>query len=191
VPRQVFCFVDFLGSVAYNNARGEQAPASTRKAVRFIKEYFPHHYREYANLLVAMWRHGTVHGFLPYKYYALQGRRKITVRWSSNNDFKPHNRAVNLKLFDVQGDPNSVCLAINICELADDLFAALDKIIRRIDRDPSFERACVRRLNRVLKPRYIKAKGLRVAGKAEIEAQILAAPGSTSGLLRGDQVEWY
>jgi hypothetical protein len=191
VPRQVFCYVDFLGSVAYNKTKGERSPASTRKAVRFIREFFPAEYSDRANLLVAMWRHGTVHGVFPYSYYARAGGRKVTVHWSSNNNWAEHNQAVNLKFFDVEGDPEAVCLSVNTCALADDLMTAFDGLVARMEAKPAFGRACLRRLNSVLETRFVEAKGLQLAGRREVEAQILAAPSHTEGILRGDQVDWY
>lgn len=62
-PRQVFCYVDHLGFIAFGGQ-------STPRSVRFIREYFPAQYGRFAALLHAMWRHGTVHQLKPYSYKA-------------------------------------------------------------------------------------------------------------------------
>lgn len=192
VPRQVFCFVDYLGSVAYNNLKRESQQATTRKAIRFIKEFFPSAYSDKAELLVAMWRHGTVHALVPYIYYTLSGNRKKLVKWSTNNDWTEHNRAVHLQFFDIEGDPDSICLSINVCELADDLLLSLDALLDRMRANPAFGRGCISRLNRIHSHVYVDRKGLRLSAKAQVKSQMLAAVGLTAGVIRGgDQVEWY
>lgn len=191
IPRQVFCFVDFLGAVAYNNRRDDHNLSQTWKAVRFIEEFFPAEYAPYSNLLVAMWRHGTVHNFLPYTYYALRGRTRVVVEWSSNNGLEEHNRKVNLKLLDTDRGKNVVCLAVNVCQLADDLLVAFDNFVAKMDKRPAFKNGCVRRHKRAVRPRYIGSKRAHIAGKRDIAQQILAAQRATTGRLRGDQVEWY
>jgi hypothetical protein len=192
VPRQVFCFVDFLGAVTYNNdASRREKGASTRKAVLFINEFFPRDYTPFSNLMVAMWRHGTVHNFIPFTYYAMRGNQKVTVKWTSNNSNAKHNRAVNLKMFDTESGKNTVCLSVNTCQLADDLLYALDALIARMERDDSFRRGCLRRLERSLRARNCMTMRMGNAAKNVIKKQILGGPISTKGILRGDQVEWY
>jgi hypothetical protein len=192
VPRQVFCFVDFLGAVSYNNdPLRRESGASTRKAVRFIDEFFPRCYKPFSNLIVAMWRHGTVHNFIPFSYYAMKGNRKVTVKWTSNNSNAQHNRAVNLGIFDSEYDTNTVCLSVNTCQLADDLLYALDALITRMEKNSSFRRGCLRRLQRSLETRSYKTIRLGNAGKNTIRDQIFRASTSSKGILRGDQVEWY
>ena len=192
VPRQVFCFVDFLGAVAYNNdpSRGEDG-ASTRKAVRFINEFFPRDYSSFSSLMVAMWRHGTVHNFIPFTYYAMRGNQKVTVEWTSNNSNAMHNRAVNLKMLDTESGKNTVCLSVNTCQLADDLLYALNALIARMEREDSFRRGCLRRLERSLRARDCMKMRMGNAAKDVIRKQILEGPISTKGILRGDQVQWY
>jgi len=135
VPREVFCLVDFLGSISYNNdPQKREDGASTRKAVRFIKEFFPKHYEQYANLLVAIWRHGTVHNFVPSIFYVLQGNRKTILKWTSNRSNANQNRIVNMNTFNKKDSADTIYLSINICQLADDLLSAFDKFIQKIDK---------------------------------------------------------
>ncbi len=204
IPRQVFCVVDFLGGVAYNNIKGEPKLTSTRKAVRFINDFFPMHYRPYSNLMVAMWRHGTVHSFCPFTYYTMSGNKKTTVTWSSNNSSEDWNRAVNIRLLDTETD-GTVRMAVNIIQLATDLLIAFDKLIERMETKAAFGRACIRRINCLLAPvncmmpRIVKrkrGKGTRNrnTGHKTLEAirdQILKAARSTDGIERNGQVTWY
>lgn len=152
IPRQVFCIIDFLGSIAYNNdPQRREDGASTRKSVKFIKEFFPQHYKPYANLIVAIWRHGTVHNFIPSTYFVMQGNRKTKIEWTSNRSNEIHNRVVNMKTFDKKGATDTIYLSINICQLGDDLLNAFDKFIKKIDNKLSFKSGCLRRLKRTLK----------------------------------------
>jgi len=201
IPRQVFCIVDFLGGVAYNNRKSEPRLTSTRKAVRFIKDFFPVHYRSFPDLIVAMWRHGTVHGFRPLVYYTYSGNKRITVKWSSNNGDEDWNRAVNIRLLDTNTE-GTVLMAVNISQLAADLLAAFDKLTARIEKDQAFGRACVRRMNRLLSPVNCKTarthKRKRDRGKLStykkkdvMRDQILKTASLTKGILRESKVTWY
>jgi len=194
VPRQVFCMVDFLGSISYNNdPRRREGGASTRKAVKFIKEFFPKHYKPYANLLVALWRHGTVHNFVPSVYFVMQGNRKTIVKLTSNRSNEEHNRIVNMKTFNKKGATDTIYLSINICQLGDDLLNAFDKFVQKIDKNSSFKNGCLRRLKRTLSMRNCMT--LSRTGKAdkdELRNQILLAKDTTKGEIDDNiQVKWY
>jgi hypothetical protein len=193
IPREVFCLVDFLGSIAYNNIaqKGEDG-ASTRKAVLFVKEFFPAPYRPYANLLIAMWRHGTVHHFTPFVYYVTEDDKKVVVQWSSNRSDAKHNRAVNMRTVRKEACGGVTCLCINTCQLAEDLLGAFDKFVEKMEHDCSFKDDCLRRLKDALRKRNCMT--LPKVGKAEkneIRKQILLARASTEGTMRtGGQVDW-
>lgn len=194
VPRQVFCLIDFLGSIAYNNdPKKREDEASTRKAVKFIKEFFPKHYKPYANLLVALWRHGTVHNFVPSVYFVMQGNQKTIVNWTSNRSDEKHNRVVNMKTFNKKGSEDTIYLSTNICQLGDDLLSAFDKFIQRIENKSSFKNGCLRRLKRALSMKNCMT--LSRTGKAEkieLKNQILLAKDSTEGEVDDNlQVTWY
>ena len=75
VPREVFCYVDFLGHIAFGKD-------NTESAVAFIRSYFPPVYHDCAVLIYSMWRHGTVHEYKPKAFYASfpgQSPRRINV----------------------------------------------------------------------------------------------------------------
>lgn len=194
IPRQVFCYVDFLGAIAYNNIRRfNENGASTRKAVRFIKEFFPTQYSSYANLLIFMWRHGTVHHFKPSSFYTFKGNRKIYMKWTSNRSDASHNREVNMNTFKKRGNDNWVCLSVNICQLADDLLYAFDNFIKKIETKQPFKNWCLRRINGTFK--MTNCMSLKKVGKSqrkEIRKQILYAHENISGILdKNNQVEWF
>lgn len=189
IPRDVFCVVDFLGAFAYENEPSEHG-ASSRKAVHFLEDYFPERYRAFAPLIVHMWRHGTVHNLQPLTYSASIDGTRVTITWSSNNGIEPHNRAVHLRLLAVGGDRDSVNLAMNVCELADDLLTALDRFIDAIEADASFGGPCLERMDSLQLPQDIDS--LTHSGrelKALLKQQIEDAQSSTSGTIRGTQVE--
>lgn len=167
--------------------------ASTRKGIRFIKEFFPKPYRRYANMLIAMWRHGTVHNFTPFEIYTMKGNKKILVKWTSNRNDEQHNRDVNMRIFDKKGNNDSIYLSLNICQLADDLLYAFDKFMGKMEMNQSFKNGCLRRLKRSLEMK--NCMSLKKAGKKqkeEIKKQILLAKESTAGVLDdNNQVEWY
>lgn len=194
VPREAFCMVDFLGSISYNNdPKKREDGASTRKAVRFIKEFFPKHYKPYANLLVAIWRHGTVHNFLPSVFYVMHGNQKIILEWTSNRSSEQHNRIVNMNTFNKKDSEDTIYLSINICQLADDLLCAFDKFIRKIEANSSFQNDCLRRLKRSFNMKNcMKLARTGTKEKNELRKQILLAKNSTKGKIDEDlQVEWY
>ena len=181
IPRQVFCYVDFLGSIAYNNIPSfNEDGASTRKAVRFIKEFFPKCYRSYANLLIAMWRHGTVHNFKPFVFYTVKGNKKLFVEWTSNRSDAQHNRVVNMCTYKKKGCDYVIILSVNICQLADDLLYAFDLFVDKMETNQSFMNGCIRRLKRSLEVRNcMSLKKIGKKQKDEIRKQILHARDST------------
>jgi len=194
IPRQVLCFVDFLGSIAYNNdPRRQEDGASTRKAVRFIKEFFPKQYKPYANLLIATWRYGTVHQFVPYKYYAMKGNRKVVLEWLSNRSDEEHNRRVNMKTFNKEGHKDVIFLSVNICQLADDLLSAFDEFIKKMEKNEFFKNGCLRRLGHTLAIKNcMTLSRVSTAAKEEIRRQIFLAMDSTEGKIdQNKQVFWY
>jgi len=149
IPREVFCYVDFLGHIALGKD-------NTESAVSFIRDYFPPSYRDYAALVYSMWRHGTVHEYKPKAYhanFASQSPKRINVAWLSNNDNTHVTRKAHLKFFPMEGKRGKIYLCINICQLVDDLIAGLDNFVKKLKSDSKLKRACQRRLNDVMKPK--------------------------------------
>ena len=169
IPRQVFCYIDYLGFIGF----GEKS--STRRAESFIKKYFPPNYHPFAELLYSMWRHGTVHQYEPKSYYIdLPSKRpkRISVKWLSNNSNKKINRKENMKIYSMQGRPNDLYLVVNICQLVDDLLFALDSLISRMKADKKYKAECEARLNQlggVEEYSRIERKESRDAVKKQIE----------------------
>jgi len=130
VPRQVFCYIDYLGYVAYGGKN-----KNTINAVNFIEEFFPGIYKDYAGLLYSMWRHGTVHQYEPKSYFAtFENSREmvVSVRWLSCNDSKQENRKEHMKFYSMENRNRDIILVINTCQLVDDLILALDKFIEKL-----------------------------------------------------------
>jgi len=143
IPREVFCYVDHLGELAVGGT------SSTARAVRFIRDFFPVRYHDWAELVYAMWRHGTVHAHKPYSYRApLPGSTTVVeVQWLSTNHNRPRERGVHLLAFPIHGHPNAVYLVMNVCQLAHDLLSAIDSLMTRLRSDPRLKSDCQNRLN--------------------------------------------
>ncbi|MDO8963429.1 MAG: hypothetical protein Q7W30_02940 [Coriobacteriia bacterium] len=191
VPREVFCMVDFLGAVAFEDDGSKtENGASSRKAAEFLKRYFPDSYEPFAPLLVHMWRHGTVHSFQPITYFTSIDGARATVTWTSNNGPEPHNRDVHLRLANRVGESGGVNLSVNICVLADDLVLALDAFVTKLEEDDALCEACLLRLDSLLEPREVESLPKTGAElKRLLGQQIREAGSSARGTLRGTQLE--
>lgn len=131
-PRQVFCYADHLGWLAFGDRE------STRRTVRFIREFFPPRYEPFAELVVAMWRHGTVHQLKPYSYrgpLAGGAAEEVEVRWLSTNHNRRRERAQHMLVFPVRNQQSRVFLVVNSCQLADDLVASVNRLIGALRED--------------------------------------------------------
>lgn len=168
-PRQVFCYIDYLGKIVYD------INSSTERAIKFLKEYFPNKYADYSELIYGMWRHGTVHEYKPKTFIAeFSGHRpkKIRIKWSSNNDNEEGNRKWNLTFFPMEGKKATLYLNINTCQLVDDLIWALDKFVTELKSNIDLFRNCKDRLknslqdeevsqNKIIKTRKIKDRTIQ------------------------------
>jgi hypothetical protein len=146
IPRLVFCYVDFLGQVAFSGG-------NTETGERFLKEFFPPNYRNYAELVYSMFRHGTVHEFFPKTFFVdLPGNRprRIRIKWLLNNTNKKGNRAANMKFFPMAGKNATIHCTINTCQIADDLLSAFDVFMQRLETNPTFRRESAFRLQHML-----------------------------------------
>jgi hypothetical protein len=192
IPRQVFCYIDILGAIAYRNNKNEDG-ASTRKAIRFLNEFFPKDYSNFSDILIAMWRHGTVHNFKPYEFYIQNGRKKLHLKWSSNRSNENHNRAVHMKTFRHEDSENYIYVSINICQLADDLLTSLENLISKIKANRSFYNGCQTRLNKLLEPRNcLKVTKVGKRKREVLRDQILSAKTSCKGIIKRDKnIQWY
>lgn len=193
IPRNVFCIVDFLGAIAFNNNTNNEIKnknkfASTRKSVRFINDFFPSCYKNYSHLIVSMWRHGTIHNLFPYSYFIRSGNKKLIISWTSNPTNKIHNRNVHMKTFDKENEENYIYLSFNTYQLAIDLKLAFEKFIKKIDKNPSFMRGCQRRLKRTRKfKNFGKLKEFK-----HIKKDFIYAHANTKGSIDNKlQVTWY
>ncbi|MBC8180301.1 hypothetical protein H8E88_04170 [candidate division KSB1 bacterium] len=181
VPMQVFCYIDFLGKIAFDDK------SNTKRAEKFIKKYFPKHYNDYAELLYSMWRHGMIHQFVPKSFFAkFDGLPKmISVRWLANKSNKKHNRKANMKFFSLIRDRNNLTLVINICQLVDDLIIALDNFINEAKEDDIKRLEFEKRLN--------KSIGIFEIRNDMIRNQLQLASDLCSGQIdeKGNIVNWY
>ena len=141
IPREVFCYVDFLGSVCYGlwkdkNAKKKQS-ATTEHAVKFIKEYFTNADPKYDNLgelIYTMWRHGTVHEYDPkVLIHTSQGH---LIGWLANKSPGEHNTACHLKCCKLEGSDDKYVMVLNLFELVKHLQFAIKALIREL-KNPS------------------------------------------------------
>jgi len=146
IPREVFCYADHLGYIAFGDKR------STNRTVRFVREFFPSDYAQYAALLVAMWRHGTVHQLSPYSYRcALEedDSQQIEVRWLTSNHNRKHERAQHLLTFPMEGEPDAVYIVVNTCQLADDLVTSIHRLAGAMRGGQIAAQDCSRRIEQL------------------------------------------
>jgi hypothetical protein len=149
VPREVFCCIDFMGYLT-------SGKNSTQNAVKFIKQYFPQRYQDYAELFYSMWRHGLVHEFIPKTYSANSANGepgKIRLTWLANNSRARRNREVHLKFRRSKGHPGTLQWSINICSLADDLLVAVRRFKDDVTHDEQKKKRSQEHLNRLYSAR--------------------------------------
>ena len=175
IPREVFCYVDHLGELAVGG------PSSTARAVRFIRDFFPMRYHDWAELVYAMWRHGTVHAHKPFSYRApLPGSTTVVdVQWLSANHNPPRERGVHLLAFPIDGRPNAVYLVMNTCQLAYDLLFAIDSFMTRLRSDPRRKSDCQNRLDALAPIR--EHTSIQGSNRRQIVAQEIATVWEASG----------
>jgi hypothetical protein len=178
-PRQVFCYADHLGYIAYGET------ASTARTVRFIREFFPPNYGRFAELLVAMWRHGTVHQLRPYSYRAPLHDgdvREPEVRWLSSNHNRKKERAQHMLVFSMENTPDAVYLVVNSCQLADDLVYSVNRLIGALGDGTVDVADCAARVGALQQSRrYDDGVGRTMA--AALAAQIRDAWSAQGGML--------
>ena len=138
VPRSVFCYVDHLGYLTYG-LRG-----STERAVRFIRQFFPSHYHDLAELIIHMWRHGVVHEHKPKSLSMTMPAtgHNVKVLWLSTTHDQPRERGLHLLALPIKGRPNSVYLVVNNPQLGDDLIEAIHSLVHRLEGDASLKSSC-------------------------------------------------
>ena len=179
IPRDVFCYVDHLGYIAYGDN------SSTNRSIRFIKQFFSDKYKDFADLIYSMWRHGTVHQYKPISYYATltdSAPDKIEVRWLSTNHNRKLERRQHLLFFPMQSKSNAVYLVMNNCELANDLLHALDEFICCLKTECINEQECAIRIRALNDVRDLtEIRNSRIA--SNVERQIGNALAKQGGFL--------
>lgn len=180
VPRDVFCYVDHLGYLAYGN-RG-----STVRAVKFMKDYFPSKYKNVADTVYAMWRHGTVHQYEP-KLFMVSNSPDIVIKWVSTNHNRTKERQQHLLPFRMNGKDDTVYLVVNICQLADDLLQALNDFENDLVKNTVRIGLCSQYLETIRKPEEIDHN------KQKLSAQIKDLYKKRGGLLdnKGNIIKEY
>jgi hypothetical protein len=166
-----------LGYIAF----GDQG--STKRAIKFIKDFFPKEYKDYAELIYAMWRHGVVHQYFPisYKIKLDDGTLKtVNVKWVSTIHNRNKERKLNLLTFPMEGDKDSVYIVINNCQFVDDFLIAVDNLLDKLKRDTQFENVCTDRIKFLFGVEdYKEAKGISEI----VKNQIIIAWSKKDGLL--------
>jgi hypothetical protein len=128
IPRQIFCYIDYLGSIVYGKN-------NTRNAVEYMNSYFEpkdkSDYKKVSSVLVEMWRHGTVHEYDP----KVLTNGNVQLGWLTNISNEEHNTRGHLKTFKSKDDDKKLSLKININRLTDDLLSSIDKLITELTRN--------------------------------------------------------
>ena len=185
-PRQVFCYIDYLGGIAFGGR-------STKRAVRFLQEYFPKNYKNFAELLYSMWRHGTIHRYKPECFFGkYNGIGKINIVWLSNNSTNKKNRKEHMKIYAMEGYRHNLHLVVNTCQLVDDLLSSIDKLTKKMRMDARFKDECEERLSKmgtIQEYKKIENKNCRKA----VEKQIKLADNKCAGFIdrQGNVIERF
>ena len=105
IPRNVFCYVDYLGYVAFGYRAANGHVRSTSCAVDYLEKYFPPDYADFAALIYSMWRHGTVHRYEPSSFYASDpnARPKKSKCCGSQAMAEAEDQKGHLSFFPMQG----------------------------------------------------------------------------------------
>ncbi len=143
VPRQVFCYVDFLGLIAYHSKPRKHE--STENAINFIKEFFPGlRYKLYADLLYSMWRHGTVHSYEPKAFHTSSEHRKdqLSLCWFADNSNNQKSRERHLQVYLQKKSIRNAYIFISTCQLVDDLLISLDNFVNKLRNDSDYAEKC-------------------------------------------------
>jgi hypothetical protein len=187
IPRQVFCYIDYLGSLCY----GPGPRNNTRHAIKFIENYFgeiDERYKKFGELMYNMWRHGTVHEFDPKRY--IHSSRKYRMGWrsSKSSDQKERNRHLKCFMMEVQQDncPDSYVISINLFELVDHLKQALRKFIEILEGNPTQKRKVQTNYRKISKAVLIKWSNIKrheVSSREKVDLQLLKAVKNCSGIV--------
>lgn len=133
ISRQVSCYVDYLGSLAYGG-KGR----TTSNAVQYMETYFVRANSVYSGkcqLMYDMWRHGTVHEHDAKVY--VSPSREFRLGWMANNSSLGHNRKWHLACFCSESERGTYLWSINLFELVDELKSSVTEFIRDLESDPT------------------------------------------------------
>jgi len=136
IPRQVFCYLDYLGALA-NNGKN-----LTQNAIKYMEKYLTPVNSKYSgkcNILYNMWRHGTVHKFFPNTYSSKE--KNFELHWGANNTSLEINRKWHLDCFCMENKFGQYNFFINLFELVENLRASAKLFIHDVeDKRSEFDR---------------------------------------------------
>ncbi len=133
IPRDVFCYIDYLGSVRYGLRDENNNPATTEHAVNFIEEYFfkvNPKYKDIGRLIYTMWRHGTVHEYDP--KVLINSSQDSLIGWLANKSPNPNNTACHLMCLKYDDSDDEFTIVMNLFQLVEDLLSALKIFIKEL-----------------------------------------------------------
>ena len=174
IPPEVFCYVDHLGELAVGG------PSSTARAVRFIRDFFPMRYHDWAELCM---RCGAMEPFTHTSHFHIvrpcpagnRGRRAMAVNKSQPASRTGHSSS----RVSIDGRPNAVYLVMNTCQLAYDLLFAIDSFMTRLRSDPRRKSDCQNRLDALAPIR--EHTSIQGSNRRQIVAQEIATVWASRG----------
>ncbi len=161
IPRQVFCFVDYLGQI-YKAPRPQKNHDCSYRAKCFIKDCFPEHYRDVASLLYDQWRHGTVHTLLPKVFKAGSETSKVHFGWLSSKDTSDTALESHMVPMHNEEDPDQLTIVVNIVKLAQDLESALNAFLDKLEASKELTKQCTERWMEIREPKIPPGDGADV-----------------------------
>lgn len=175
IPRLVFCYVDYLGSLVY----GPDKP--TVHAIQYIENYFEKEYKNKSALLFIMWRHGTVHEYDPKVLKLKFG--KLKLGWLTNISSKKHNKKDHLSVFNRYGVKKTRYFKINANKLVDDLLESLSRLVKDLEANKAKKRKAQKNFKEVSSIKIIQSLHVNAIVKRDVESQFKNNTQKIAGLI--------
>ena len=170
IPREVFCYIDYLGSLRYG------PPSQSKKAISFLEEYLRkinNRYVEVGRLIYELWRHGTVHEFDPKSL--IHSCKRYKVGWQTNIKNRAAERNCHLECFKKYGTKNSYLINVNLFQLSDDLISSINIFVAELKSNRQLNREVQSHFKQISKSSWLKKIGPREYSKKLLNDQILSA----------------
>lgn len=151
IPRQIFCYIDFLGALVYGKN-------STNNSVRYINKYLGlinPRYKEVSEIIYEMWRHGTVHEYDP--KVLIEGKNRLG--WLSGFSSKKKDKRAHLTCYKKTiNNEEYFFLNLNMNQFVSDLYNSIDKLVDKLMQDDVLQNRLQKNLDKLNSPKKVKKR---------------------------------